>query len=545
MKIRDVASSLTLVQCINVIVQKYTSPGDVISLTSERKGFDFPTERIVYNSKVESLLNLCDSAPKLYIFDEVNIEEVLNQLVEYRSFFNPRSRYVFIGTDFIYSQMEITIRRNIFNAVFVERSSGLIYTLFPSNHSGFNHYRMKNVGQCQKDMTLPKNLFSFKLFDNWKKPKISILYYHTFVYSDCLICRKPGIEIEIFQLILRYLDVEATFSPSNDLLEDQFKLNYTHDIEIGTRLMHAGLWFEQSVTYLTDNIKFFVPTSQKIPKWRLILSVFSLEAWCAFILTLIILTSIWFLFDIAVQETNLIMAFLNAEYFFLVFFVGRSKQRREPWRYQELLYFNIILLSFTMYLFFNTRLTFLLYGTIFEKGIENSQDIVSNGLLIGSPSNLMKNLLYTIPGLENYPERYHRSCNNLTSCLDNIRNVKNLALFFSYRQFRNLTRNVFISGDGSLLLRELDQSYYTAFAVAYFQKGHPMLPLFNRYLTYLIESGIIANIVDSYSAPLMEDVQWESTQKLNFQHMMAPFYVLAVGNCLGCMVWLLEVKLNI
>ncbi|KAK9880106.1 hypothetical protein WA026_008621 [Henosepilachna vigintioctopunctata] len=549
MKFPTTAASLTLTQCINLIVQKYTSSGDVISVTSEKNGYDFPSVRMDYseNSLIEFLLDYCDATPKFYIFDEMNIEQTLEQLVFYRNYFNPRSRYLFIGTNFSTDQVEIVAFRNIYNAIFIDEISSEILTYFPFKEKKLRKIdnSLQVVGKCRSDNASLENFFPQKMIVDFKKSEIFIVFNNAFIYTECNTCshNKSGIEIEIFQLLTKHLHIKTNFIPVEKVLKKQF--TGTFDIEIGALLMYPHSTCEQSVGYLTENMGFFVPATQRYSKWRLILSVFSIESWCAFILSLVILALIWAFIYLTLQKTNGEGLFLSTKNFIIVFFEGRNKRCRICFWSQECLYFSVIFLSFAMYSFFNTRLTFLLYGIVFGKGIESPKDIAANELLIGSPTPTLESFLRRIPGLETYPEKFYYPCSDLEPCLNFLRHEKNLALFYPVRLIRNLPTEFHISEEGIILMRQLKETYLTLHTVAYFQKGHPLFHLFNKHLRYLIESGIVAKIVEEYNSPLLEESELELTQKLNYQHMLAPLCLLIVGSCSSLIIFLLEVKTRI
>ncbi|KAK9880107.1 hypothetical protein WA026_008622 [Henosepilachna vigintioctopunctata] len=534
-----IISSIQMTQFINLVVEKYTSPGEVISLTSQRMGFNFPSTRMDYNSDVIFPLNYCDRAPNFYIFDEMDIKVQLHQLAMQRSYFNPRSHYLFISTSFLPSQLRLITFHNILNSIFIDVSSGNISTYSPPKENGNMGDELKVIGQCQNDISSLLNIYPVLVLH--KQAEIIIAFHETYVYSKCLLCKNPGIEIEIIQLLTRYLQIKSKFIPINEAFLE-YPSEVTYDIKIGTIIMHDFSVYDQSITYVSDNLKFFVPVSQKIPKWRLVLSVFDMQAWCAFIFTLIGITLIWSFFCFTKIRPNSKVIFSSTLNFISVFFRGRTGKCRASQLSLEILYFSIIFLSFTMYIFFNTRLTFILYGIVFENRISNPVDIASNELFIGSSTNSVQHLLERIPGLENYSSKYYINCFNTDECIKLFKNNKNLTLFFPYRQIRHYITEYLTEDDRNEVIRELEQSYFTAFIVACFRKGHPLYHLFNTYLRYLVESGIIAKIVDKYSEPIVEELKLEHIQKLNYQHMIAPFSLLIVGSSLGLFIFLLEVK---
>ncbi|KAL3267004.1 hypothetical protein HHI36_011152 [Cryptolaemus montrouzieri] len=103
----------------------------------------------------------------------------------------------------------------------------------------------------------------------------------------------------------------------------------------------------------------------------------------------------------------------------------------------------------------------------------------------------------------------------------------------------NYLKSLYTSGEYPL--RELPDPALTAQIVAFFSKGHPLFPLFNRHLKYLIESGITNRIIDKYSSPAeLEAPSLESTQSLNFEHIVAPLLILNIGLFLAAGILLME-----
>ncbi|KAL3266992.1 hypothetical protein HHI36_011140 [Cryptolaemus montrouzieri] len=186
---------------------------------------------------------------------------------------------------------------------------------------------------------------------------------------------------------------------------------------------------------------------------------------------------------------------------------------------------------------FGVRLTYLLNGINFEDDIKSPKDFATHHLKVGTGSPYLTSLLSFIPEMEQYSTKDYLECYSTNSCQTEYHG-KTLALLALSRQM-NYLRPFYTLGEYPL--RELPDPALTVQIVAYFSKGHPLFPLFNRHLKYLIESGITNRIIDKYSSPVKLEVpSLESTQSLNIEHIVAPLFILNIGLVLAAGILLME-----
>ncbi|KAK9881444.1 hypothetical protein WA026_016330 [Henosepilachna vigintioctopunctata] len=538
------SSSLSLVHCINLIVQNNTYPGDVVSLSSSGGNFDFPVVRIDYRQKLKSVLSSCDIPPKLFLIEfstNTELTDMLWNLSFTPAYYQAPSKFLFIGTNLSSTNLHTMNFLNIFNSGFLDRSSRTLYNI---HHHGAKP-EMKIGGYCNENSTNFPDILKDKLSNEMNNSRITVLYRHSYIYSECIKCERPGIEIEIFQVLSNHLKLNITFI----LLDSEsHAMNFRekkYDVIIGTLVTYPELIFDSTISYVEDNIKLFVPLPKKLPRWRLILFIFTAVTWCSFVTTLLIIVLGWFLSEMVINRMSRSRVFSETGQFFLTFFLGRRNRFRRVEIWQEILCFNIVFLSLMMNVFFNSKLTFLLYGITVYDDIRNPKDIADRHLRIGSSTSDIRHFIKTIQGLENYDKISVFNCLNVTACRNEIRHSKNMAFFYPYRQMRYMAYENDSSKHKLPLLKELKYSFYSAQIVAYFKKGNPFFSLFNRYLKYMVEGGLTQYIIEKYENKLHDDAILEDTRKLNFEHMVAPFSLLAFGLFLSFLVFLWEIRKSI
>ncbi|KAL3267002.1 hypothetical protein HHI36_011150 [Cryptolaemus montrouzieri] len=173
---------------------------------------------------------------------------------------------------------------------------------------------------------------------------------------------------------------------------------------------------------------------------------------------------------------------------------------------------------------FGVRLTYLLNGINFDDDIKSPKDFATHHLKVGTGSPYQKDLLSYIPEIKQYSPKDYLECYSTSSCQAEFHS-KTLALLTLSRQM-NYLKSFYNLGEYP---ERTTRSSINRSDCRIFSKGHPLFPLFNRHLKYLIESGITNRIIDKYSSPAeLEAPSLESTQSLNFEHIVAPLLVLNI-----------------
>ncbi|KAK9886793.1 hypothetical protein WA026_018445 [Henosepilachna vigintioctopunctata] len=542
MKISSLLFNLTLTRCINFIVNKYTSPSDFIILTSDRTDVDVPVARIDFRKgKIIDIES--KSKPTFFIVENMKDSDIFSYWATVtrfpRMFFHPRARYLFIEEDFSPFYLRLFSRFNVYNSIFLNSKTGNIYTSFPfmnTNRKLRRNNAVHRIGKCDETSLLHDNLYPSKLPKDWQNQAMRIIFMRSEIYTKCVNCPRPGIEIEIITLILNQLKIFYHFYESQMNNENILLIEHRgYDFFIGTALSENTNLLEYTRSYVDDYMSWFVPMPKKLERWRYILLVFTPTTWILGFLSFVAIVSAFIL-----VKTYKKPAYLNVTQFISVIFVGRIKRYRTENIPQEFLILCMVFLSFMVYNLFCSRLTFLLNGVNFSNSVNSFEDIVKSNLKIGIVT--YENYLEKMKDFENFPKNRFEQCDDLDECLRGAKTYKDIVFLFACRPIRASKHMIMENETGLPFLKELKPYFFNPKFVVKFFKGHPFLPVLDRKLQYLIEFGITDKIIKNYDVPPWELPVLEPTQSLKMEHMVAPFIILGVRILMSLLAFSFEMR---
>ncbi|KAK9878589.1 hypothetical protein WA026_022659 [Henosepilachna vigintioctopunctata] len=513
--------SLMLTQCINSILHWNTSPTDRISASSDSVNFNTTVLRLGYRNG-DLLRGVLRN--DFYVLD--NFAKFLSyqgRLVElemkYKYKFSSLSRILLIENNFP-SKFAIKISKIFQNAIYLNSTTGIIFRYSSKNES------LVKITSCENYLLQHSDLFSTNIL---KFGMISVGYIHNHIYA-CANCTRPGIDIEILKLLLDHLDMTYKFEEMSPFLKDK----RTFDIFVGGATYFHNEFVTQS--YVEDFMKFFVPMPQKLDRWRYILLVFDTASWIGFLMTFMASVFIFIVIKYLQQE----QVGYDLIQFIFVIFLGRTERYRTRDIGLEFLIFSMVFWSAMLNYLFCSRLTFLLNGINYEDPIESPDDIIRNGLIVGitSPTNLQ--ILHDIDEFANYSLNKIKDC-RFNRCLPFI-TKRNMAFFAAVRPTRTLLRKHINPKTGQPYLKEMKKSFFTRKISASTYPNHPIFPILNKHVKYLIESGISERIVKKYDIPYLDDLTSEPIQSLKFEHMIAPLFILTIGLTISLIVFFFELR---
>ncbi|KAK9878577.1 hypothetical protein WA026_022647 [Henosepilachna vigintioctopunctata] len=512
--------SIILTQCINSILHWNTSPTDRIF--ASRGGVNFnSSETGLYQYGCVERIDGCN----FYFMDD------FAKFLEYQvhlAKLEMRTKYKLISTSRILLientfplKFAMKISKVFQNAIYLSSTTGNIYKYSSRNDS------LVKITNCENYLSQHSNLFPSKIL---KFGMISIGYSPNNIYTACDNCTRPGIEIEILKLLMDHLGMTYKFERISNLGQ----VNRLFDISVGGASYLQHEFVTQS--YVEDFMKFFVPMSQKLERWRYILLVFDTASLIGFLITFMANVFIFIVIKYLQQEQlrcDLIQ-------FIFVIFLGRTGRYRTRDIGLEFLIFSMVFWSAMINYLFCSKLRFLLNGINYENQIESPDDIIRNGLSVGITHPKYIEILQNIDEFANY------SLNNIKDCRFNrcvpFITKKNMAFFAAVRPARHLIRNHIDPKTGQPYLKEMKKSYFTRKIAAVIMRNHPFFPVLNKHVKYLIESGITEQIVKKYEIPYLDELTMEPIRSLKFEHIIAPLFILTIGLTISLIVFFFELK---
>ncbi|KAK9880192.1 hypothetical protein WA026_010063 [Henosepilachna vigintioctopunctata] len=537
-----VNASLTITQCLNIILQKYASPKDVILLNTDRTVMNFKVLRIdVRRGRIFN--DLPNTFPDFYVIEITSHADLMAFLKEtihnHKMLMNFRGRFLFIGENFNIGYYQLIFSNFLINSIFFDSGTRIMHKLNLYRNGIFrrNGADMVFVGKCGAELEEYNNFYEVKIPRKGEKHEITVSYFEELnrSYREYVNFSRPGLEIEIIDTILEHLNINHDFIPIK--FSELNKFGKMEDFLICGCQLRDYFTNDQTASYLLNTLKWMIPVPEKIERWRYILLVFSPVCWILFISALLSILVAFFL----TKYTDLYSDKISILHIFYVIFLGRTKLFRKKYISLDIFIFCTVFLSVMLNYLFCSKLTYLLNGISYEKGIETIEDIVKDQLTVVYFTDRVKELVKDLPEFRNYPDHLLVPWPNYTQYWGNIPDHNHRVILESAEVFR-LQKWYINSRTGLNYLKELEPPYQTYFVGAIFKKAHPFFNYFNRHVLYFIESGLSRKIEEHYEAPKWEQPTMEPTQKLSMEHVQAPLMILAVGLMLSLLVFFFELR---
>ncbi|KAK9874402.1 hypothetical protein WA026_002749 [Henosepilachna vigintioctopunctata] len=187
-----------------------------------------------------------------------------------------------------------------------------------------------------------------------------------------------------------------------------------------------------------------------------------------------------------------------------------------------------------------SRFTYLLNGLNYESPIDSFKKIEDNHFKIGAAESLVP-LFNNSPVVRKYLQSHFVNCDSSSKCLNRTAFRGDLAVVKPARKVRFAERIYRNRETGHWLIKQLEPALFTRHIVAFFQRGHPVYPVFNRYLYYLVDAGIAEKIISKYDRKVtMDQPILSETNALSYEHILAPLSIWILGLTISAFVFVLE-----
>ncbi|KAL3271711.1 hypothetical protein HHI36_022183 [Cryptolaemus montrouzieri] len=540
-------TEFAVIQCIEQIVQNHASRDDFIGVTNVDSNLNFTSLRIDYGKSMESdLYNFYPRRIDFYIIEEYNLEKLMNLIVNLQNItgnaYNPGGKFLFVVKSLSSVFLELISTYNIVNAIFFNLITKEIFTYFPFKRHILNSVdtNFEKMGTCW-DTHWP-NLFPPKVPNFWVNSSISIAVSIQNAYSLCIDCKNKGIDMETLNIILNYSGIHGIFH-----VVKERNLLYTedsYDIAIGNCAPKDPKFGGPDITYpyTDDPFIWVIPKPNYISRWKYYARIFDVTVCIVSIASILSLSFLWDFGKILFLGRISIWASLTVPRSVFTLFLAQSFIFKTNFIHHRILTIFIIFLSFMMSLFFSTRLTYLLNGLHLDGKINNFEEMLNHGLIIGCPKSVMKIFNKTTRVVE-YLERNLVDCDLTNKCLKRVAYERDMAACKTVRRLR--FEGLLDNNTGEWLVQELYPPIYVRHVVMFFRRNTPIFHLFNSYLSRLVQSGIIGIIVKKYEKmAVIKDVFLAPAQKLKLEHIAGPLVAWLIGNIFGGIILFVEQNRN-
>ncbi|KAL3272891.1 hypothetical protein HHI36_014351 [Cryptolaemus montrouzieri] len=536
------SSSLFLVvsQCISLIVNSPNEKGAYISLSSDKYFHDFASIRVDYrNAKVSDWY---PKKPDFYIIEAdefVELEDRFRKLSNLSNLsFNPRAKFLFIGQnitlDFLKFISGLYIRDVLFlNPETSELWSPFYYEKENSGSTNINNKIFNMVGICRNISLKALNLYPRKSEENLGISKISAVYIPVKLYA-CHNCASKGIMLEIFEMIADYLEIRITYYIKGNMPRTMIFEN--HDVFIRAYTMENFHISEFTMSCFTDEWSWFVPSPELIPRWKYLNNIFELRVWLISFFLILILSVVW-AYSRFIFEGEFV--FLETTIAVFKLFVEQNHDIRKNYVDRAILSVCIIFFAYFMNIFLKCRFTYLLNGVSYQNDLNSFDDIKNNKIHAGFHPSLIK-FINTTREMRDYIEEFGVDCSNVLICLNRTAFQRDIVSLQRARIGRNLIKT-YSDLNGTILLKEIKPPFIVMQHVIDFQRGHPLLPIFNKYLFNLVDMGIVKKIVSNYD-PKIDTLQesYVEQRALKTEHLVIPLVIWVAGILCGTIIFIIE-----
>lgn len=505
-------------------------------------GEEYSSGFTVYRSNYEMLdqFELMEFLkPECYLIEGVS-EEVLKNNVKFLSQQNnldARGKFMFITTRFSNTFTDFLTSEFIFNAIFLESSTGRILTYHP-----FEEYTdFSEMGICGREgiTNFTNEVITTKLPKSWENSTLKVMYSTILVYAMCHECDHRGLEIDIFSTIADHFKINIEFYEIGNYTEQILLfLDKKRSVYFGGQLIRDQL--EYTYPYYTDALAWYVPSPKQLPRWRFLFTIFSFDVWLAWGTIIAIFTFFWIFGNFLLNKKLSLRTVLLVPNIIFFWFLEQMYNVQTKSSYHLVLKVYLLFTAIMMNFLFRSRCTYILNGINFEKGIDRVEDIISGGLVIGCTDFVAK-IIGERKDIAEYLEDNFVNCRAI-ECLSRTAFDNDLASV-SLIGVARFSSGFFLDSKGRSLLKQLKSPTYVTRLVAFFNRGHPMFPWFDRKLQYLVEAGIVGKIASKYDEYYFyKEVNLSSTKMLGLQHIMAPSAIWSIGMVLSILVYIWELK---
>ncbi|KAL3274594.1 hypothetical protein HHI36_015975 [Cryptolaemus montrouzieri] len=350
-----------------------------------------------------------------------------------------------------------------------------------------------------------------------------------------------GVEVDILKMISDSLGISIKQKYIKYWLNSS---NYIINNECDVLYGNKGRWRSDTMSYTHDYTRMYlfermywmVPTPDFIPRYKYYLKAFTEQVWFLWAISSICICFFWYIVDRVLHSKTGLYELAKK-------FVGEfrllSEQDYEYERAsitQTIISILMMFLTFTWNQFYKTRFQYFLTGLNYQDSIDTIKDIMKHRLKIGALTQTL-HLLDHFP--KNYIRKYLEVCDVSETCINRTAFHKDMAVLRPIIRAR-YERHLHLDENKKWLVKQIFPHAFAFQICAVFKAGHPLFSTMNRYIAYMLESGLTDFIKRKYDNIAEGESPFLETQKLNFDHIYAPVCLLSFGLAISLVVFYLK-----
>ncbi|KAL3282845.1 hypothetical protein HHI36_006006 [Cryptolaemus montrouzieri] len=544
--------------CLNFMIQSVVDNGTkCIVLVDTNINLNYPV--INYDSKHEMAEHFSDLRPEIYIvdLDRVPIKEFMKIITKCYNY-NPEAMFIVktINDSFGFQEFSprfirhmIHISEHSFNFSLKYSNEGICSDL--ENEEVCGHIFQKNLGE--------KNIMENSTL---KVCHVYLLPYFMCLSSNC--DEKSGLNFDITGMIMEHLKLNFEYVFNDYIYKwkaSELLLSGSCDlvvVELAISIDGGEVNFIYNVN--DDYDRWVVPRARKVPKWRYLFEVFSIQLWIIWFSFMLVAILEWRIFDyifttnklntepvtIKNKITQSCMSLLKEFYRIIKVFLEQTVRIEIHYFHQLISLAITLFLIFMMNNLYKGRFTYLLLGTNhYPEEIKSFDDILDKKLYLTSTHFRLQQLEEQFPKIKNY-SFYLSNLGDGSKWLNYVAFRKDTAALKSTTEIKYVSEN-YLDEDGISLIRVLDLIVAKLLKGAVYLRGNPIFSDINKYVNELRDHGFVHYILSKY-----EKVDYHVLERrakypeiMTFHDLTGPIAVWMIGFLVSILVFFLErMKLN-
>ncbi|KAL3279977.1 hypothetical protein HHI36_017482 [Cryptolaemus montrouzieri] len=539
--------NLQLIQCMNTLVSCHR-PFDVALVNSEDV-ITLPVVRMDCMGNFEEFEREPKKRISFYIINcQESFIEALFESLSSRNSLNASAIFLF-KLEFISSTLvDILQTYHIMNAFVLNSLTGRIFT-FEARELFSSGPRLIFLGSCTDIFRLSENLQHWILSrktKRWKVSTLNICYDVNEPYTLDSTSYWKGSSVEIYSLIFEAMDVDFELK----LISISHQQNQVEHIKVIRNLMknktclyfmpvplynYGGL-FDTTFPFANDFLSWFVPSSKKMPRWKYVYELLSINVWYSWIISWSLLILFWYLLTHTLEETPTNLSDKMFVLYQLFFEQGNS--HKSKYFTETIIILVVIFGSFLMNMIYKCNFAYFLTGIRYVNEIESIEDVMALNFKIGFTRHWIRLFGHDRNFLEYLEENYvvcdmHYACVNRTAFSRDMAVLKfDSKIFFMSHQY--------VDEDGKWLLKKIDSAAPMVMLAMISLPDYPLLAEVNRQTLNVLAHGLVNKSVLKYIRRSKFENPNFLRSRLSFYHLKMPFYMWTIGILISVIVFLRE-----
>jgi len=377
---------------------------------------------------------------------------------------------------------------------------------------------------------------------------------------------KEGLEVIVYRNILEAFNMTASFKIHEKIYAqvwgdyDPVKNTYTGvigDAKFGrSNISFCGLpknyFFEEQIdsthSYVESGFHWYVQCARPRPRWQVFVKTFALPVWACLILAFVAFAIVmWSLakFPDERQEPTHYRSFVGTLQALMAVFLNVSVNRLPVKFFLRLFFCLWIWSSFALTTVFQTYFTSYLVDPGHEKQVSDVEELLASILTL-TFDNGYGDLFHGTDERAKLILSRHVPCPDFEACARRTATLGDAATILDFENF-GVFKYKFVDENGDSLLCRLPDKISGYQITMFMQKGNPLFRPVDGVILRLMEAGL----VDFWWSMIVYRQKFTTKKEsadepitffvFSLSHLYMAFTFLALGLCLGILVFILEI----